>query len=91
MLVIIRLIITHLILITHFITIIKLIVTMVSFSVVATLIASVSALGINCRGSGSCPLNEGASLTTIITQMKQLIVAGKGNQWYNAGGMYFSC
>lgn len=60
---------------------------MVSLSIIATLLASASALGINCRGSALCADNIGADLVPLITQIKQLIAQGKGQQWYNSGGI----
>ncbi|KAK5990863.1 hypothetical protein PT974_09138 [Cladobotryum mycophilum] len=57
---------------------------MVSFTIISTLIASAAALGINCRGSGGCPLND-ASLGDIKTQLQQLQAQGKGGKNYGSG------
>lgn len=61
--------------------------TMVSFAIVATLISSAAALGINCRGSGGCTFNT-AQLSDVLTQVKQVQAQGKGNHHYNTGGKY---
>ncbi|QPG95658.1 hypothetical protein C2857_001585 [Epichloe festucae Fl1] len=57
---------------------------MVSFAIVATLISSAAALGINCRGSGGCTFNT-AQLSDVLTQVKQIQAQGKGNHHYNTG------
>ncbi|KAM4062184.1 kp4 domain-containing protein [Hirsutella rhossiliensis] len=57
---------------------------MVSLAALATLIASAAALGINCRGSDACPLND-AKLSEILVQVKQLQAQGKGTHHYKPG------
>lgn len=58
---------------------------MVSFAIFSTVIATAAALGINCRGSGACNLNN-ASLKEVLTQVKQMQASGNGGHQYSTGG-----
>ncbi|KAL4722229.1 hypothetical protein ACLX1H_011008 [Fusarium chlamydosporum] len=44
---------------------------------ISSIISMASALGINCRGSGFCNIND-ASLNNVLTQAKQLQARGQG-------------
>ncbi|PHH60621.1 hypothetical protein CDD81_1411 [Ophiocordyceps australis] len=57
---------------------------MVSLALVASLIATASALGINCRGSGACNIND-ASLSDVLTQVRQIQARGQGGHYYSTG------
>ncbi|KAK3181606.1 hypothetical protein K4F52_007161 [Lecanicillium sp. MT-2017a] len=57
---------------------------MVSFAIFSTVIATAAALGINCRGSGACNLNN-ASLKEVLTQVKQMQASGNGGHQYSTG------
>ncbi|TWU73328.1 hypothetical protein ED733_004606 [Metarhizium rileyi] len=58
---------------------------MVSLSIIATFVATAVALGINCRGSGACNLND-AKLGDVLTQVKQIQAQGNGGHHYSTGG-----
>lgn len=60
---------------------------MVSLTTFSALIATASALGINCRGSGACNLND-ASLKEVLTQVRQIQAQGNGGHNYGTGGKY---
>ncbi|OAA38378.1 Killer toxin, Kp4/SMK-like, core [Metarhizium rileyi] len=57
---------------------------MVSLSIIATFVATAVALGINCRGSGACNLND-AKLGDVLTQVKQIQAQGNGGHHYSTG------
>ncbi|TQV90463.1 Killer toxin, Kp4/SMK-like, core [Cordyceps javanica] len=57
---------------------------MVSFAIVFTFVSTATALGINCRGSGACNLND-ASLKEVLTQVRQIQAQGNGGHHYNTG------
>lgn len=60
---------------------------MISFAVLSTVIATGAALGINCRGSGRCNLND-ASLREVLTQVRQVQAQGNGGHNYASGGEF---
>lgn len=53
---------------------------------ISTLLSTASALGINCRGSGFCNINN-ASLNDVLTQAKQLVARGQGDHFWPEHGM----
>ncbi|EWG41398.1 hypothetical protein FVEG_03525 [Fusarium verticillioides 7600] len=48
---------------------------------ISALLSTASALGINCRGSGFCNINN-ASLNDVLTQAKQLVARGQGDHFW---------
>lgn len=48
--------------------------------------SSAAALGINCRGSGYCSINNGANLQVVHDQIGSLIASGGGDRNFNSGG-----
>lgn len=55
------------------------------FSSVLLFVSSVSALGINCRGSFMCNANPGASLQQVRDQVGNMIAQGGGDRRFNSG------
>lgn len=58
---------------------------MVSSRTVFTFTLAATALGINCRDSGTCNLND-ASLQEILTQVPQIQAHGNDRHHYATGG-----
>lgn len=55
---------------------------------VTTLISSAAALGINCRGSGFCSINNGASLQVVHDQIGNLVASGGADRRFSDGRKY---
>lgn len=60
---------------------------MVSFTVIAAFVAQAAAIGINCRGSSACSLND-AKISDLVAQVQQIQDQGNGNRHYKPGGMF---
>lgn len=58
-----------------------------SLALFSMLISSTAALGINCRGSGGCFVNN-SSLSDLMGQIKQIQNQGHGQRIYDTGGAF---
>lgn len=54
------------------------------------LASTAAALGINCRGSGFCSLNPGASMQVVHDQVGNLVAEGGGDRHFNSGREFTS-
>ncbi|TQV90465.1 hypothetical protein V2A60_010455 [Cordyceps javanica] len=56
-----------------------------NFFSLSLFLTSATALGINCRGSGFCTINNGASLQVVHDQVGNLVASGGGDRRFNSG------